>query len=602
MDDATHTEPGAILERVFGFSEFRGRQAEIVDTIVGGDDAFVLMPTGGGKSLCYQIPALARTGVGVVVSPLIALMNDQVSALATLGVRAEALHSGLDSARRTEIESAMLAGTIDLVYIAPERLMSQRMLALIADAPIALFAIDEAHCVSQWGHDFRPEYRRLAELADRFPAAPRIALTATADPTTRDEIVERLRLANAPLYIHSFDRPNITYRVNERGNARAQLLSFIRDEHLGEAGIVYCLSRRKAEETADWLAGRGVDALAYHAGLSAEVRRTNQQRFLREDGVVICATIAFGMGIDKPDVRFVAHLDLPASIEAYYQETGRAGRDGYPADAWMVYGLNDVVQRRRMIEQGEAVEARKQIERHKLDAMLAYCEQVSCRRIALLAYFGETRDQPCGNCDTCLSPLATVDATREARMMLSAVYRTGQRYGFGLVIDHLRGAVGDDPRQANFKKESTFGIGTHLSTRRWRAVARYLIAHGYLYADPERSGGLRLAGESRAVLRGERRVELALDRGQQKSGNRKADKPPIELEDEPLWEALRTRRRELADRDDVPAYVVCSDATLAHIARQRPTDIGELVEVPGIGDHKASRYGRAILDVVAGQR
>lgn len=595
-----NSDPQTVLQSVFGYPHFRGRQAEIIDTVCAGHDALVLMPTGGGKSLCYQIPALVRAGVTIVVSPLIALMADQVAALRQLGVAAACLNSTLDGQEQADIERGMRSGELDVVYIAPERLMQPRTLELLGACTLALVAIDEAHCVSQWGHDFRPEYMQLAQLPGRFPQVPRIALTATADTATRAEIAERLQLQQARMFIHSFDRPNIRYRVAERAQARQQLLAFIREEHAGAAGIVYCLSRRKVDATAEWLTLQGLTALPYHAGLPAERRAQHQARFLREDGVVIVATVAFGMGIDKPDVRFVAHLDLPSSVEAYYQETGRAGRDGAPADAWMLYGLGDVVQRRRMIEQGEAPEARKWVERNKLDAILAYCELASCRRVQLLGYFGETREAPCGNCDTCLQPPETWDATRAARKALSAVFRTGQRFGTAYVVEHLRGVTSERSTRQGHDQLSTFGIGDELGDKPWRSVLRQLIALGYLQMDVAGYGGVCLTASSRPLLRGEQTLSLRVDRKEKnKRTQARMDAPPIEIEDEPLWEDLRALRLQLARDQDVPPYVIFHDSTLREMLARRPRDSAAMADVPGVGDKKLAAYGEAFTRVIA---
>ncbi|HKX37647.1 MAG TPA: DNA helicase RecQ, partial [Burkholderiales bacterium] len=494
-----------ILNEVFGYPAFRGRQAEVVAHVAGGGDALVLMPTGSGKSLCYQVPALLREGMAVVVSPLIALMQDQVEALAELGVRAAFLNSTLSGAQAAAVEARARRGELDLLYVAPERLMMERCLELLGQCRLALIAIDEAHCVSQWGHDFRPEYLQLAILRERFPGVPRVALTATADAQTRAEILERLELPGARAFVSSFDRPNIRYRIVEKDDARRQLLDFIRAEHAGEAGIVYCLSRRKVDEVATFLSSQGMTALPYHAGMDGEARRRHQERFRREDAVVMVATIAFGMGIDKPDVRFVAHLDLPKSVEGYYQETGRAGRDGLPADAWMAYGLQDVVQLRRMIDESEAAEAHKRTQAAKLDAMLGLCETAECRRVRLLGYFGEAAG-PCGNCDTCLDPPATFDGTEAAQQLLSCVYRTGQRFGAMHVIDVLRGEATDKVTGRGHERLSTFGIGAARSGREWRAIARQCVALGLLEVDHGAYGALRLTAASRAVLKGEQRV------------------------------------------------------------------------------------------------
>jgi ATP-dependent DNA helicase RecQ len=593
--------PEEILRRVFGYPSFRGAQREVIDRLVEGGDALVLMPTGGGKSLCYQIPALLRPGTGVVVSPLIALMQDQVDALRQLGLRAAFLNSSLSPSDQWEVEQALLAGGLDLVYVAPERLLTERFLSLLDRVPVALFAIDEAHCVSQWGHDFRPEYIQLNRLHERWPAVPRIALTATADAPTRREIVERLGLAAAAQFVSSFDRPNIRYRVVEKDQPRRQLMAFLRDEHPADSGIVYCLSRRKVDETADFLRSQGFNALAYHAGMRQEQRRAHQAAFLRGEGVIVVATIAFGMGIDKPDVRFVAHLDLPKSLEAYYQETGRAGRDGLPADAWMTYGLGDLVMLRRLIEDSQSEERFKRVELHKLNALLGFCESTQCRRQVLLGYFGETLDAPCGNCDTCLTPVERWDGTVAAQKALSCIYRTEQRFGVNYLIEVLRGSGNERIRRFGHDRISTFGIGAELSVDQWRSVYRQLVAAGLAMVDLEAHGALKLTEQSRPVLRGERQMWLRRDperrhrQGRQGSPSGEATLDP---EASLLWERLRAHRRALAQEQGVPPYVIFGDATLKEMLGYRPRDPGELARISGVGAVKLERYGDGFLRVL----
>ena len=559
----------------------------------------MLMPTGGGKSLCYQIPAMLRPGVGVVVSPLIALMKDQVDALLQLGVRAAFLNSSLTPQEARDVEHELLNGTLDLLYVAPERLLMPRMLDLLDRSQVALFAIDEAHCVSQWGHDFRPEYIQLSLLAERFPTIPRIALTATADDATRREMVERLSLQQAEQFVSSFDRPNIRYTVVNKQNARQQFLAFYQDQHQDEAGIVYCLSRKSVDSTATWLQKRGVNVLPYHAGLAAGTRQTHQERFLREEGVVVVATIAFGMGIDKPDVRFVAHLDVPKSLEGYYQETGRAGRDGQPANAFMTYGLGDVVAMRRMLAQSTAPDMIKRVENQKLDQLLSYCESMRCRRQLLLEYFGETLDEPCGNCDTCLVPVETWDGTVQAQKALSAVYRTGQRFGAGHVIDVLLGK--DTPRmgQLGHQKLSTYGIGDELNEKQWRSVFRQLVAGGYLTADASGYGSLLLAGKSAAVLKGEEEVAFRRDPtpAQTKTASKRVVSDLTGEEGE-LFEALRAKRAEFAKTQGVPAYVIFHDSTLREMAQAKPRSLHTLGKLSGIGKTKLERYGETFLEII----
>jgi ATP-dependent DNA helicase RecQ len=598
---STRTRALELLQRVFGYPEFRGPQAEIVELLVNGGDALVLMPTGGGKSLCYQIPAMLRDGVGIVVSPLIALMQDQVAALRQAGVQAAFLNSMLDASEARRVEAALGDGHLDLLYVAPERLLTPRFLELLEQAPLALFAIDEAHCVSQWGHDFRPEYLGLSELAERFPAVPRIALTATADAMTRREMAEKLRLGRAREFVVSFDRPNIRYTVVEKQNARRQLLAFYRERHQGNAGIVYCMSRRSVDETAAWLQGQGVPALAYHAGLDGATRSRRQEAFLREEGVVMVATIAFGMGIDKPDVRFVAHLDVPKSLEGYYQETGRAGRDGQPSDAFMTYGLADVVALRRLLAAGGGAEAFKRVEQQKLEALLGYCETGGCRRQALLAYFGEELPEPCGNCDTCLSPVQTYDGTVQAQKLLSTVYRTGQRFGAGHLSDVLTGKATERVRSLGHDRLSTFGVGSELDLDGWRRVARQLTAAGYLVTDGEGHGSLKLGGASAAVLRGEGTVALRQGpapyaAASRSSGRAERKKAPIpEGPGAELFEELRRVRTELARAQGVPPYVIFHDATLRGMVERLPASPTELAQVPGVGRTKLERYGEAFL-------
>jgi len=591
----------AQLRHVFGYDSFRGEQAQVVSHVADGGDALVLMPTGGGKSLCYQLPALLRDGTAIVVSPLIALMQDQVEALRQLGVRAAFLNSSQDAGEATATERQLLDGALDLLYVAPERLLTPRFLSLLDRSRVALFAIDEAHCVSQWGHDFRPEYRQLTTLHERWPQVPRIALTATADAPTRREIVERLALENARQFVSSFDRPNIRYAVAQKHDSRRQLLEFL-GGHAGESGIVYCLSRRKVEATAAALAERGINALPYHAGLDASVRAANQRRFLREEGIVMVATIAFGMGIDKPDVRFVAHLDLPKSLEGYYQETGRAGRDGEPAEAWLAYGLGDAVLLQRMIETSEAGEDRKQLERRKLDALVGYCESTGCRRQTLLAYFGEPHPGACGACDNCLQPPQSWDGTIAAQKALSCVYRSGQRFGAAHVIDILRGADTVKIRQHGHASLSTHGIGNDLDAKQWRSVFRQLVAAGLLEVDIEGHGALRLTSASSEVLKGRRTLSL---RSEAPAAARRRERgtrePAAGLTTEAMarFEALRQWRGDAARAQGVPAYVIFHDSTLREIARQQPSDLGTLATISGVGAGKLERYGTAVLDAVA---
>ena len=600
------------MNDVFGYAEFRGAQAEIVDQIVNGGDALVLMPTGGGKSICFQIPSLIRDGVGIVVSPLIALMQDQVDALLQAGVKAAFLNSSLDANEARKVEQQLLNAELDLLYVAPERLLTPRFLSLLSQSKIALFAIDEAHCVSQWGHDFRPEYRELTILHERFPDIPRIALTATADAPTRREIIERLSLAGAKQFVSSFDRPNICYSITQKTDAKNQLLDFLAD-HRNEAGIVYCLSRKKVEATADWLCGRGFTALPYHAGLDAAIRATHQKRFLREDGIIIVATIAFGMGIDKPDVRFVAHLDLPKSVESYYQETGRAGRDRQPAHAWLAYGLSDVVSLSQMIENSDSSQDRKRLEKQKLDALLGFCETIQCRRQTLLHYFGESYENTCGNCDNCIDPPKTWNGTVSAQKALSCVFRTGQRFGAVHLIDVLLGKKTERVSQFNHDQLTVFGVGEDQSEGQWRGIFRQLVAMGLLAVDMEGFGGLSLTETSRPVLKGERSIILRQEKDPPKKsrqtrtdshaaggGKLAAKKSSIEISvlEEPLWQALRSARMVIAKDQGVPPYVIFHDATLLEILRSKPTTIDEMANVSGVGAAKLQRYGTAFIKVI----
>ncbi|GGC82923.1 DNA helicase RecQ [Undibacterium terreum] len=593
-----------LLQTVFGYPSFRDQQARIVKHVASGGDALVLMPTGGGKSLCYQIPALLRDGVGIVVSPLIALMQDQVDALAEVGVRAAFLNSTQTFDEALRIEKMMRDGELDLVYIAPERLMTQRCLELLSATRLALFAIDEAHCVSQWGHDFRPEYIKLSILHERFPQVPRIALTATADQQTREEIIHRLQLEEALQFVSSFDRPNIRYQIVEKANGRKQVLDFIEAQHKNDAGIVYCLSRKKVEETAEFLNENGLTALPYHAGMDFATRSKNQARFLREEGIVMVATIAFGMGIDKPDVRFVAHLDLPKSIEGYYQETGRAGRDGASANAWMAYGLQDVVQQRRMIDESEANETFKRVQGIKLDAMLGLCETLNCRRVHILDYFGQAAG-PCGNCDTCLNPPSSFDGSVAAQKILSTIYRVDQRFAAGHVIDILRGIDTERVKQWRHEQLSTYGIGSDKSEAEWRALVRQLIALGLVAVDYESYSSLKLTDASRAVLRGEQKVQLRQYQKPQKAVKHKRQsakdyaEASLSESEQAIFDKLRWWRVETARKHNVPAYVIFHDSTMREIAKAHPASLDDLRGVSGVGEKKLETYGEEIVALIA---
>ncbi|HWA19514.1 MAG TPA: DNA helicase RecQ [Devosia sp.] len=591
--------PRDVLHKTFGHSEFRGQQAEVVDHIVEGGDAVVLFPTGAGKSICYQLPALCRKGVGIVISPLIALMRDQVEALRQQGVRAEALNSALTPEHASHVRDLLRRGALDLLYVAPERMMTPGFLQLIADIDIALFAIDEAHCVSQWGHDFRPDYRALSRLAELFPHVPRIALTATADPMTRADIIERLQLGNARVFESSFDRPNISYAIAQRSHGPKQLLAFL-ERHKGESGIVYCLSRNKVEKTAQWLTEHGVPALPYHAGMSAQLRSRNQDAFLNDDAVCLVATIAFGMGIDKPDVRYVAHLDMPSSIEAYYQETGRAGRDGLPSEALLLYGMTDVVQRRRMIDEGDAPGAIKRIEQGKLNALLAICESTECRRKGILAHFGEAHPGACGNCDNCVSPAETWDGTEAAIKALAAIYRTGQRFGAGHIVDVLMGRETEKVLANGHQNQAVFGQGSELDKKSWQSVLRQLAAMGVVIADTAGFGGLRLGEGARDIFKRTRQVSFRRDQSVKASETRRSLRNAVDLpaEAQALFEALRAERSRFGKLQSVPPYVIFHDSTLRAMAIARPRSLDDMAELPGMGASKLQRYGAAFLAIV----
>lgn len=590
------------LQNIFGYSDYRHNQKDIIDQLLDGGDAFVLMPTGGGKSLCYQIPAMVRDGVGVIVSPLIALMQDQVDALTQLGIRAAFLNSTLSSSEQRDVERALLNNELQMLYVAPERLLSESTLALLNRCQISLFAIDEAHCVSQWGHDFRPEYQQLSALPERFPNIPRIALTATADNRTRSEIIQQLRLQNAGVFVNSFDRPNITYTISEEHNAREKLWSFIQQKHKGKAGIVYCLSRKKVEGTAEWLSKKGVVALPYHAGLDSEIRALHQKRFLREEGIIIVATIAFGMGIDKPNVRFVAHLSLPKNIEAYYQETGRAGRDGEVADAWMSYGLQDVIFLRQMMMDGTGSEEYKRLTNQKLDAMLGLCEMASCRRQAILSYFDEEMSEPCGNCDNCLNPPETWNATVDAQKALSTVYRTGQRFGVLYLINVLLAKSDDRIVNNGHDKISTWGIGENLKSHEWSGLFRQLISQGYLNTNSE-FGGIELTEKSRTLLKGEttllaRKQRKPQTQARSATTKSRSSKAELSTADEDLFEALRVLRTDLAREQGVPPYVIFSDLSLIQMAKKRPQDEDSFRDISGVGEVKLEKYAEQFIAVI----